>query len=464
MVASDHDVRVELFGDDQAGGSKALSVTQLVRRMKNLLEIELGEQWVVGEVSNLRKQGSGHWYFSLKDDRAQISCVMFGARRKPGAEVMEDGVKVRVFAEPSVYEARGQLQIIISKVELAGVGELQARFEALKRKLDAEGLFDEGRKKPIPSFPRRVGLVTSESGAALRDMLNVMVRRAPWVEPVLFPVRVQGKGAERGIAGAIRQLGSWQKHGLPECDVLIVGRGGGSLEDLWNFNEEVVARAIADCPIPVISAVGHEIDFTISDFVADLRAPTPSAAAELAVPDRDELLSRLDAWGRRMNRRLSEKVGRLDLLLDRARRGVLSRSGDRLLREPAMKVDTLSSRLRSAVEVAWREQVQRLQSSKRALHALRPERQLAQRTERIKLLSDRLQRATRSRLGDAEDRLSHLAKLLRTLGPESAFERGFSITTTDAGKLVRSVDDARCAGRLRTRFKDGVIDSEVVDD
>ena len=259
---------------------KALSVTQLLRRMKNLLEVQVGEVWIEGEVSNLRRQPSGHWYFSLKDEGAQISCAMFGAKKRSGAEMIENGAKVRVFAEASVYEARGQLQVIVLKVKSLGAGDLQAKLEALKVKLQSEGLFDSSRKQPIPRYPKTIGLITSGSGAALQDMLNVLKRRAPWVQPVLMPVSVQGKGAENGIASAIRRMGDPEGQSLPVCDVLIVGRGGGSLEDLWNFNEEVVARAIAACPIPVISAVGHEIDFTISDFVADLRAPTPSAAIE----------------------------------------------------------------------------------------------------------------------------------------------------------------------------------------
>ncbi|OYV04928.1 MAG: exodeoxyribonuclease VII large subunit, partial [Verrucomicrobiales bacterium VVV1] len=264
----------DLFAKPKPAAPKALSVTQLCRRIKNVVEIEVGELWIEGEVSNLKKQASGHWYFSLKDDGAQIQCAMFGARKRSGHEALEDGSLVRVFAEVSVY---------------AGQGDLQARFEALKRKLHAEGLFDAERKKPIPKFPRVVGIITSDTGAAIRDILNVLGRRAPWVQPVLFPVRVQGKGAEFEIAKAIEKMGNPEKFGYPRCDVMIVGRGGGSIEDLWNFNEEVVARAIAACPIPIISAVGHEIDFTISDFVADLRAPTPSAAAELAVPDGEEL-------------------------------------------------------------------------------------------------------------------------------------------------------------------------------
>jgi exodeoxyribonuclease VII large subunit len=450
---------MDLFSPKPAPAPKSLSVTQLVRRMKNLLEIELGEVWVEGEVSNLKKQASGHWYFSLKDAAAQIQCAIFGARSRPGAAALADGAKVRVFAEPSVYEARGQLQIIVQRVEAAGAGELQARFEALKRKLDAEGLFDPARKKKLPAFPRTVGIVTSDTGAAIRDILNVLERRAPWVQPVLLPVRVQGKGAELEIARAIDRMGAPERHDLPRCEVLIVGRGGGSIEDLWNFNEEVVARAIAACPIPVIAAVGHEIDFTIADFVADLRAPTPSAAAELAVPDGEELKNRLVLLRRRMIRRAADRTERLALLLDSLRRGVLSRGGDRLLREPTQRVDQLRNRLAAAAGHAVREKSRALEDAARHLAAHRPERQLQRRAEHLERLRGQLDRAATRRLDDAAARLTRVRALLRALGPESAFERGFSITTDAYGRIVRSTADVSAGDELRTRVKDGVIHS-----
>jgi exodeoxyribonuclease VII large subunit len=450
---------MDLFTPKPAPTPKALSVTQLVRRMKNLLEIELGEQWVEGEVSNLKKQASGHWYFSLKDEGAQIQCAMFGARKRPGADALEDGAKVRVFAEPSVYEARGQLQIIIQRVERAGIGELQARFEALKRKLQAEGLFDPSRKKAIPTFPRAVGIVTSDTGAAIRDILNILARRAPWVQPVLFPVRVQGKGAELEIARAIEKMANPEKHGIPRCDVLIVGRGGGSIEDLWNFNEEVVARAIAACDIPVISAVGHEIDFTIADFVADLRAPTPSAAAELAVPDREELKTRLALLHRRLARRADERLDRLEVILGNLRRGVLSRGGDRLLREPSMRLDNLRARLAAAAEGSLRQSEQRLKELSRAHAAQHPARQVLLRLDHLGRLRQQLDRAAGRRLDDSAQRLTRLRALLRTLGPESAFERGFSIALDAGGRIIRSTRDVAPGDEIRTKLKDGVIRS-----
>jgi exodeoxyribonuclease VII large subunit len=451
----------DLFAPKPAPAPKALSVTQLVRRMKNLLEIELGELWVEGEVSNLKKQASGHWYFSLKDEGAQIQCAMFGARKRPGSEALEDGAKVRAFAEPSVYEARGQLQLIVQRVERAGVGELQAKFESLKLKLQREGLFEKTQKKPLPAFPKTVGIVTSDTGAAIRDILNILERRAPWVQPVLYPVRVQGKGAEIEIAKAIERMGNPERHGLPRCEVLIVGRGGGSIEDLWNFNEEIVARAIFACPIPIISAVGHEIDFTIADFVADLRAPTPSAAAELAVPDGEELKTRLALLKRRLSRRTTERIERLALALDNLRRGVLSRGGERLLREPSMRVDSARARLASTVLAELKDREQRLKELGRTLAAHHPARQVEQRLDHLARTREQLDRAARRRLDALDERLKRLRSLLRTLGPESAFDRGFSIAMDEYGRIIRSKADVSPGEVIRTKVKDGEIRSEV---
>jgi exodeoxyribonuclease VII large subunit len=454
---------VDLFSKPQAAGDKALSVTQLLRRMKNLLEGQIGEQWVEGEVSNLRKQGSGHWYFSLKDEGAQISCAMFGARKREGSDALEDGAKVRVFAEASVYEARGQLQIIVQKAERSGAGDLQARFEALKRKLHAEGLFDADRKQSIPAFPKTIGLITSGSGAALQDMLNVLTRRAPWVQPVLFPVRVQGRGAEIEIAQAIEKMGRPEAFGYPRCDVLIVGRGGGSIEDLWNFNEEVVARAIAACPIPIISAVGHEIDFTIADFVADLRAPTPSAAAELAVADGAELLGRLMQLRRRLDRQTRERFGRARMELDALKRGVLQRDGEKLLREPMMRLDTARARLSQAVRSALENAAMRVNEARAGHRAHHPARVLERRMDVLTNLHVRLERAGGEQFERRDQRLVRLRGLLRALGPESAFQRGFSITLGNDGKVVRSAAALKIGDLLRTRFADGETSSRVVD-
>jgi exodeoxyribonuclease VII large subunit len=451
----------DLFSKPKPAGPAALSVTQLLRRMKNLLEVKIGQVWVEGEVSNLKKQGSGHWYFSLKDAAAQISCAMFGARNKPGAEALVDGAKVRVLAEASVYEARGQLQIIVAKAERAGAGDLAAKFEALKQKLNAEGLFDPSRKREIPSFPRVIGIVTSPTGAALQDILNVLRRRAPWVQPVLFPVRVQGRGAELEIALAVEKMGRPEAFGYPRCDVLIVGRGGGSIEDLWCFNEEIVARAIAACPIPVISAVGHEIDFTIADFVADLRAPTPSAAAELAVEDGAEVMARLVQQRRRMMRAVAQRLASSQAAVDALRRGPLHRDGEKLLREPMMRLDSLRSRLDRAVHTGLREAAARLGEARAAHRARHPAKVLERRAEWLEERRRQMGRLVGESIDRREARLLRARALLRTLGPESAFQRGFSITFGPDGRLLRSAEGLQQGDVLRTRLAAGEVRSEV---
>ena len=449
----------DLFAKPKPPEPKALSVTQLVRRIKNVVEVSVGEVWIEGEVSNLKKQASGHWYFSLKDAGAQIQCAMFGARKRPGCDALEDGANVRVFAEASVYEARGQLQIIVLKAERAGLGDLQARFEALKRKLQAEGLFDAARKRAIPKFPRVVGIVTSDTGAAIRDILHVLGRRAPWVQPVLMPVRVQGKGAEFEIARAIERMGDPEARGIPRCDVLIVGRGGGSIEDLWNFNEEVVARVIAACPIPVISAVGHEIDFTITDFVADLRAPTPSAAAELAVPDGDEVAARLDGLRRRMARQVVQRLAQAGQAVDSLKRGVFQRDGERLLREPAMRIDVLRARLDRQLRASLEQTAARLKEAAAGHRAHHPARVLERRGERLDVLARRLEKAGGDALARHDEQLRRLGGLLRALGPESAFQRGFTVTLDEHGRLLRSAGAVKAGQRLTTRFADGEVAS-----
>jgi exodeoxyribonuclease VII large subunit len=429
--------------------------------MRGLLEAGIGEVWVEGEVSNLRKQGSGHWYFSLKDEGAQIQCAMFGAGRKPGAAGLKDGAQVRAFAEASVYEARGQLQLIVAKVEEAGLGDLQARFEALKRKLQEEGLFAPERKRPLPRFPKVVGIVTSETGAVIRDILHVLQRRAPWVQPVLLPVRVQGKGAESEIARAIGRLGRAGAHGWPPCDVLIVGRGGGSLEDLWCFNEEIVARAIAACPIPVISAVGHETDFTIADFVADLRAPTPSAAAELVAPDGTELLAWLAQLRVRLSRVTEQHFRRAQAQLDGLKRGPLRRDADKLLREPMLRVDALRGRLDRALAAGTDTCAARLHALRLRHQAQHPAAVVERRMEQVAGRRERLDRAAAEALDRADLRLRHLREMLRTLGPDSTFQRGFSITLGPDGRALRSVAGLRPGTRLRTKLIDGEVGSEV---
>ena len=368
---------------------------------------------------------------------------------------------MRVFGEVTLYEARGRAQLIVKRVVPAGLGELQARFEHLKKKLHDEGLFAEELKKPLPSFPRVIGLVTSASGAALQDMVSVLSRRAPWVEAVLFPVAVQGEGAERGIVRAIRMMGDPASHNLPSCEVLIVGRGGGSMEDLWNFNEESVARAIAGCPIPVVSAVGHEIDFTIADFVADVRAPTPSAAAELVVPDGEELRAKLGRLRDGLKRPVREKLRSAKDLIGFARRGVLAQDAARVLREPTQRRDEIEAVMKRVVEERVRRWESRLADREAVWKARHPRLVVEQRREGLRQFRLRYLQQVRHSLQGMGQRLERARRLLRTLGPESAFERGFSITLTASGDLVTDPAQVGAGDRLATRVAGGTIESEV---
>jgi len=440
---------------------QAISVTQLARRIRNLLEIQIGEVWVEGEISNLRKQASGHWYFSLKDGAAQISCAMFGARRRTGAEVIEDGAKVQVFGETSFYEARGSTQLIVQKARAVGLGDLQARFEALKRKLDQEGLFDQERKRKLPTFPRVVGIVTSPTGAALQDMLNVLGRRAPWLTVVLFPTAVQGKGAERGIAHAIQCAGNTEEMGLPQPEVLIVGRGGGSLEDLWNFNEEIVARAIEASPIPVVSAVGHEIDFTIADFVADLRAPTPSAAAELVVPDQQELRDRMTGLGNRLTRVIEGRLDRMADQLDYYERGILGQSPDRVLQGPTFRVEEAGIRFRRAIDDSLREREAMISDYQANWKHYHPREILRRRQEKLDDRQAAFTSAAENALREQEGRIERLSSLLKALGPGNVLKRGFSITFDSRGAIVKEAAKLVKGDQLTTRFVDGEVKSVV---
>src|SRR5438876_4649583 len=298
--------------------SKVLTVSELTRSIRGILETKFGAVWVQGEVSNYILHPSGHQYFTLKDARAQIACVVFRNTMAPLRQPLADGAHVQVYGNLSVFEARGQYQLSVQIIQPRGLGVLQAKFEALKRKLDDEGLFDPARKRPLPKFPKRIGIVTSPTGAAIRDILNVLRRRAPWLQILINPVRVQGTGAAQEIAVAIRELAKPNENFAP-VDLIVVTRGGGSMEDLWEFNEEIVARTIADVAVPIVSAIGHEIDFTIADFVADLRAPTPSAAAELIVPDIIDLQRRIDGCTRALGRQLLNRVRDAQQRLDHAR-------------------------------------------------------------------------------------------------------------------------------------------------
>ncbi len=398
-------------GSQRERDDVALTVSELTREIKELLEASYPSVWVSGEISNCRPARSGHVYLTLKDDQAQLSAVIWRntASRLPFDLV--DGLEVVAQGSVDVYPPRGSYQLIIRQVTPRGVGPLELAFRQLQERLATEGLFDEDRKRPLPRFPERIALVTSPTGAAVRDMLQVITRRWPAVEIVLLPVRVQGAGAAEEIAGALARVPS-----LSGIDVVIAGRGGGSLEDLWAFNEEVVARAIAACPVPVVSAVGHEIDVSIADLVADVRALTPSEAGELVVPHRDELRAGLNSVGTRLAGALRQQAARArTVLTGLASRPVLSRPHGQL-REFAGRVDELQRRLDGAV---------------------------------------------RGRTRFARDRLGTIAAGLQALSPLEVLARGYSMTLSGDGDVIRGADQVTAGDEIVTVFSRGRAVSRI---
>ncbi|MHA3773803.1 exodeoxyribonuclease VII large subunit [Verrucomicrobiota bacterium sgz303538] len=463
MMGSDSDSFDLLAGPPEPRSEpRVLSVSEVTKTVRAVLEQTIGQIWVEGEVSNYRKQASGHQYFTLKDEYSQLPCVMFarpGMWRKDAP--LADGMCVQARGMLTVYEARGQYQLNVQLVQASGAGLLQAKFEALKRKLEAEGLFDPDRKRPLPPFPTTLGIVTSPTGAALRDMLNILTRRAPWMRLIISPVRVQGDGAAEEVAAAVEELNRFDEYGLKPVDIIVVARGGGSAEDLWEFNEEIVARAIAASEIPVVSAVGHEIDFTISDFVADLRAPTPSAAAELVAPDTTELIRRLSQRTVQMQRCLGRELEQQRQRLASLARSALFREPRNRLNEAAQRIDFASDALRRAVRdrvSSVRQQIAELLSS---LRQHRPDQLIAIRRHEIAGHESQLRFIAKQRLGEHHQQLQRLSDLLRLLSPQATLERGYTITTGENGELLKSVNDTQVGATLTTRFKDGVAESEV---
>jgi len=444
---------------------RVLTVSELTGQIKRLLESQIGSVWVIGEVSNLRVQSSGHVYFTLKDAAAQLNCVLFRGEALDQRELLQDGRSVIVQGDLTVYEPRGQYQLVVRTIELQGIGALQIKFEQLKRKLAAEGLFAQERKRPIPKYPQRIGLVTSPTGAAIRDVLHVVRKRNPALEIVFVPCRVQGDGAAEEVAAAIRLLNEFNRTLVPVgrvLDLILVTRGGGSIEDLWAFNEEVVARAIFESAIPVISAVGHEIDFTISDFVADLRAPTPTAAAELITEavnaSRKFVTDAPGLMALRVRRRLATEAELVQQLFRRFER-VHPRQR---LNELLQQLDDLQLDLARVPKQAV--QTAQLNCRNLAVRLLRfyPARVLKQRAERFVQCRRWLQERCRVLLRAKTDRLSGLHNRLRLLGPEQVLARGYSITTDAAtGAILRDASQVRSGHRIKTKLKKGVLFSRV---
>ena len=425
-------------------------VSELLRAVRLTLESRFTDVRVEGEVSGLKRSGNGHIYFALKDEEASLDCVLFSREAKALKFTLEEGMAVRCRGRLTLYEARGKFQMSVTAVEPTGAGALALAFEQLKQRLGAEGLFDPARKRRLPFLPRRIGVVTSPSGAVLRDIVRVVYRRHP-IPILLAATAVQGEGAALGIAAGIRRL-----EAIADVDVIIVARGGGSLEDLWAFNEEPVARAIFACRVPVISAVGHETDFTIADFVADLRAPTP---AELAVPVHESLVEELTVLRRRASRALAESARRARHELERAR----TRLGDprRLLDERRQRLDEQIERSRRVLARRLAAARADLRGVEVRLHRAHPHRRIAEQRHALAAMRHRLEVAMRPSLVRRRHAIEGACGKLEALSPMRVLERGFSLTQRADGHVITSAADVRPGERISVRVHDGGIDATV---
>lgn len=431
------------------------SVSRLNREAKALLEGGFPALWIEGELSNLARPGSGHLYFCLKDGQSQIRCALFRGHSARLSLALRDGMRVVVRARVSLYEGRGEFQLLVEHVEDSGEGALRRAFEALKLRLAQAGLFDAARKKPLPTFPRRIGIVTSPTGAAVRDLITTLARRFPALQVLIYPVPVQGTGAAEKIARAITLAGERR-----ECDVLIVARGGGSLEDLWAFNEEVVAQALFACPIPTVSGVGHETDVTIADLVADVRAPTPTAAAELVSPNQDAWLATFAQYEQRlvklMQRRVRESTQRIDWLSARivhpSQRLALAR--ERLIAANKRLQNFPLARLAQA-----RAQFVGLRAR---LYTLAPRQRLQQLQARAAHSAVRAQLAWRRTLDNRGQRLQRAAQALNALSPLATLARGYAIAQRLDRAPIRSATEVRVGDAINVRLAQGQLDCTVV--
>ncbi|EAZ97784.1 exodeoxyribonuclease VII large subunit [Marinobacter sp. ELB17] len=433
---------------------RALSVSELNHQARHLLETSFMQVWVEGELSGFSRPSSGHWYFSLKDRNCQIRCAMFRGANQRVRPAPKEGELVRIRGKVTLYENRGDFQIIVEHLEPAGAGALQQAFEALKLKLFNEGLFSTERKKPIPALPRHIGVVTSPTGAAIHDILTVLARRCPGIPVTLYPTAVQGQAATADIVAAIGRAVAHNR-----ADVLIIGRGGGSLEDLWCFNEEAVARAIAACPIATVSAVGHEVDTTIADYVADLRAPTPSAAAEKISPDQSIWLRQLQA----ISERLQAAMGRQHTALENRLLQLSTRLKDprRSLQEKAQRLDGLDLRLSRAMAQLTQRLHMRTDHLQQRLAMQSPNRQLASAGERVLRATTGLNLAIQQALKSRREQLDYTAQTLNLVSPLATLGRGYAIVKDDQGKIVRHAGQLEAGQAISARVANGTVHAQV---
>lgn len=434
-----------------------LSVSELNSEVNLLMSRSFPLLWVEGEISNLARPASGHLYFTLKDDRSQIRCALFRNRNLRISIKPENGMHIVVRGRVGLYEPRGDYQLIAEHMEDAGIGRLQRQFEELKQRLADQGLFDESHKQELPEHPRRIGIITSPSGAAIRDILQVLNRRSPQTPVLIYPVQVQGEKAATQIEMAIRKADADKR-----CDVLILARGGGSIEDLWSFNDEQLARAIYYAKTPIVCGVGHEIDFTIADFVADIRAPTPSAAAELVAPEREQLLTSLmqiELWlKQRMQQIIAEKQQRLDWVLLRLN----TQKPHNKIQQQFQRLDDLSNRLEQNLVIHINNSRNRLAHLLTRLEYQHPARRIGYEQEKIQSIQARLLRAIQHQLATSQNRFSLSAARLDSISPLKTLDRGYSITRdaqTDA--VISSVRQAKPEQSIRIQLADGELSAEI---
>lgn len=430
--------------------------SRLNREARTLLERGFGSLWLEGELSNLSRPSSGHWYFSLKDDAAQLRGAMFRQRNMLVNFTPKDGMRVMVRGRVSVYEARGDYQFLADAMEEAGEGALRRQFEQLKGKLLALGLFANEHKKALPSLPTQIGVITSPTGAAIRDILHILNRRFPSIPVLIYPVPVQGTGAGAQIAASIRLADQRQ-----DCDVLILARGGGSLEDLWSFNEEIVAQAIYDCSIPLITGIGHEVDFTIADFVADVRAPTPSGAAELAVPDQQAWLQGLTALQRRLLAGLKRMLGTHQTHFSRLQRRLNQLHPGVQLRQRAQRLDEIEQRLNRSLRVYLNQRNHQLQTHMAHLHRHSPVLQLSHARNRYEQLQSRLENGWHKHQEMLRNRLIIAGRTLHALSPLATLTRGYAIVTDAQGHVLSDATVLTPGESIQARLAKGQITATI---
>lgn len=432
------------------------TVSRLNSEVRLTLELQFQTLWLQGEVSNFVAAASGHWYFSLKDSAAQVKCAMFKMANRNSTFRPQNGQQVLIRARISVYEPRGEYQLLAEFIESAGAGLLKQQFEQLKAKLQAEGLFDPASKKPLPAQVQRVGVITSPTGAAVRDIVTVLARRAPGIEVIIYPSQVQGDSA----AAQLRNMLSTAVR-RNEVDVLIIGRGGGSLEDLWCFNDEQLCRAVAACPIPIVSAVGHEIDFALTDFVADVRAPTPSAAAELVSPDQSHLLERISRLRSALIQAQRARMQQVAPKLMNLSQRLLALHPKRRLEQQQQRLDELQLRLTASIKRNVLSAQQQQQYLDKSLRQLSPGKVLTQQKQYISQLEQRLKQAQQQQLKQHKQRLAQLSSQLNTVSPLATLARGYSITFDEKQQVVTSSSQLKSGDKVAIKLAEGGFDAQV---